>query len=97
LDDGQPGQAFTGAHVAREADVFACEADVFAREADVFACEAGVSPAKRPASLVFHYVFVNAQARSPREVALRMDGRNRTRNHWFWRPVLSLIELRPYT
>lgn len=27
---------------------------------------------------------------------LRMDGRNRTCNYWIWRPVLFLVELRPY-
>ena len=49
-----------------------------------------------PLSLVFRCAFVNTQARSPTRVVLRMDGRNRTRNHWFWRPALSLVELRPY-
>jgi hypothetical protein len=45
--------------------------------------------------LVFRCGFVNAQARSPRREVLRMDGRNRTRNHWSWRPALSQVELRP--
>jgi hypothetical protein len=47
-------------------------------------------------SLVFRCGVFNTQARSLRGVVLRMDGRNRTRNHWFWRPVLSQVELRPY-
>jgi hypothetical protein len=45
--------------------------------------------------LVFRCAVVNTLARSPRGVVLRMDGRNRTCNHWFWRPALSLVELRP--
>jgi hypothetical protein len=40
-------------------------------------------------SLVFRCGIVNTQARSSRRMVLRMDGRNRTRNHWFWRPALS--------
>ena len=46
--------------------------------------------------MVFHCAVINYQARSFRRMVLRMDGRNRTCNHWFWRPALSLIELRPY-
>jgi hypothetical protein len=48
-----------------------------------------------PFCLVFRCGVFNTQARSLRRVVLRMDGRNRTRNHWFWRPALSQVELRP--
>jgi hypothetical protein len=49
-----------------------------------------------PRFLVVRCTFVNTLARSPGTMVLRMDGRNRTCNHWFWRPALSLVELRPY-
>jgi hypothetical protein len=50
-----------------------------------------------PRSSVFHCAVINRQALSSRRMVLRMDGRNRTRNDWFWRPALFLIELRPYS
>ena len=55
--------------------------------------------AREAAACLFLWCFrcavVNTLARSPRGVVLRMDGRNRTCNHWFWGPALSLVELRP--